>query len=79
MPPGRGWVAPALDHRASPPVAHADLTVCAWDTASTCRIERISGASALLALAPSTILQLGGAPDAALEGMAPRRPGAGVR
>jgi hypothetical protein len=35
-----------------------------------CRIERISAASALLALAPSTIVQLRGAPDAALEWMA---------
>jgi hypothetical protein len=26
---------PALDHLASPPVEHPDLTVCAWDTAST--------------------------------------------
>ena len=47
---------PALDGLALPPVEHPDLTACAWDTASTG-----------VALAPSTIVQLRGASDAALE------------
>jgi hypothetical protein len=37
---------------------------------AACRIERISAAAALLALAPSTVIQLRGASDVALERMA---------